>query len=144
MLLFFYFESGKDVLIWVILAAVIFAVAALITKAAFVIRNNKKYKENKNGGQDFSFGDDAFDLESKYTDDGCLIMPRGVKYSVGLNGQLQAGVYELRSENADVNVFKVIVNDTEKEFADGDVVILSAGDVVCPTSETLFVKIRED
>ncbi len=43
MLLFFYFESGKDVLIWVILAAVIFAVAALITKAAFVIRNNKKY-----------------------------------------------------------------------------------------------------
>ena len=47
MLLFFYFESGNDVLIWVILAAVIFAVAALITKAAFVIRNNKKYKENK-------------------------------------------------------------------------------------------------
>ncbi|MCX4285793.1 MAG: hypothetical protein OSJ68_00615 [Clostridia bacterium] len=44
MLLFFYFESGKDVLIWVILAAVIFAVAALITKAAFVISNNKKYK----------------------------------------------------------------------------------------------------
>ncbi|MCX4285792.1 MAG: hypothetical protein OSJ68_00610 [Clostridia bacterium] len=83
-------------------------------------------------------------MESKYTDDGCLIMPRGVKYSVGLNGQLQAGVYELRSENADVNVFKVIVNDTEKEFADGDVVILSAGDVVCPTSETLLVKIRED
>ncbi len=56
MLLFFYFESGKDVLIWVILAAVIFAVAALITKAAFVIRNNKNIKKIKTAVKIFLSG----------------------------------------------------------------------------------------
>lgn len=73
-----------------------------------------------------------------------IVMSRNVIYSVGIDGQLKAGKYQMTNADDSDGKFNVRYNGLVKEYSNGDVLALTDGDTLSPVSGSVVLNKAED
>ena len=128
-----------------LLCGAAFSAISVVVAIVSVIRSKKR--NNSKDGQQVEQQQDTLSQEQAYleaNDKGQLIMTRNVIYSVGLNGKIRAGKYELTNADESDGKFNVRFNGLVKEYANGDVLTLADGDTLSPVSGSVVLAPVED
>lgn len=135
-------DMGEMMLIFVAAGGAIGAIVGIVVY--FVGKKGQAKKANQ---QPIAEQQETLAPEQEITeanDQGQLVMPRNVIYSVGLNGQIRVGKYELTSADESIFKFNVRFNGLVKEYANGDVLTLTDGDTISPVSGSVVLTPVED
>ncbi|MCM1194921.1 MAG: hypothetical protein NC099_00240 [Corallococcus sp.] len=143
---------NKTALMWVAIVAVVLAVIALLVKIIMTARHAKAVKNSgENNGEEKKVTpqsvEDSAEEEQVYlevNERGYIVIPRNVMQSVGIDGKIREGRYKLESAEKNSGKFNVRVNGLVKEYSDGDELVLTDRDTVCPVSGAILIKRIEE
>lgn len=105
-------------------------------------KNKAKKDDNQTNEQQETLTREQAYLESN--ERGEIVMSRNVIYSAGIDGQIKSGKYVMKSADGATDKFNVRVNGLVREYASGDVVILTDGDTVSPVSGAVVLSSCEE
>lgn len=128
-------------LICVAVCAVLGAITGIVAYKA-----GKKGRVKKDN-QQTSEQQDTLTQEQEYlevNDTNEIVMSRNVIYSVGMDGQLKEGQYELKNADSTNTKFNVRLNGLVREYVNGDIVVLTDGDTISPVSGSVLLAKFED
>ncbi len=148
MFAFVVMDTGKIVLLCVVIVAIVLAVSMLIVKSVLMSRRSKKGREkNESVNTEVNIDGTVDGCDNVSVDDyfdGQLVMSRNVIYSVGTEGQIKAGKYALKCADDASAKFNVRVNGLVREYDSGDSVTLTDGDTLSPVSCAVILTALED
>ena len=133
----------------ILLCAAAFSAIAVVVAIVSVVRSKKRNntKDGQTNEQQDEQLQDTLAQEQAYleaNDNGQLVMTRNVIYSVGLNGKIRAGKYVLTNADESDGKFNLRFNGLVKEYANGDVLMLTDGDTLSPVSGSVVLAPVED
>ena len=135
------FGMNEMMLICVCACAVVGAITGFIAFSVSKRNKNKKDEQQTVEQQETLTQEQAY-LEAN--ERGEIVMSRNVIYSAGIDGQIKSGKYIMKSADGATDKFNVRVNGLVREYAGGDVVLLSDGDTLSPVSGAVILSSCEE
>lgn len=134
------FVEFDKIVLWIAILSLVLGVIVMVVTAFTVARKKKNGNSADSTVNGDTHADDALAQGDGKTDDGVVVMSRNVMYSVGVEGQMRAGKYVMKSADGAADKFNVRYNGLVKEYANGDTLVLIDGDTISPVSGTVMLE----
>lgn len=129
-----------DFLPWVLVVMAVGLVVLVMVKIVSTYRDMKRAKAEKQRLDNVQKVAEAVEQRLMEIRNEYLVMSRNVQYAVGVDKQLREGKYILKSAADNETTFNIRYNGLVREFCNGDTVMLTTDDTLCPVSGAVLIK----